>query len=266
MALDPRRDTDVTGSDVPAICGESSWGTKSSVMYKKIFKLRSPDTEATLHGKRLEPVAIRRFCETTGAKVEYPGYVKHSAYSWFGATVDGVATMPDGSRCVIEIKCPLRRKITDEVPIQYVGQVQVYLEILNMDLCLFVQYKPAGPRKAEELCVTPVRRDRRYMAARLPSLRRFWGDMTAKHAYAIKVVVAMQRAWKAEGCKKASTLRIGCFMARVRLAIARKSIEGFEVPPNGSPDTLICVELPVRYVPPERTRGVCYVSLIKNNH
>lgn len=147
-------------------------------MFKKSLKLRSVDTEATLHGRHYEPTAISKFCEKTGAKVELSGkdseYKKHSVYSWLGGTVDGIATFPDGKRMILEVKCPLTRSIKDgAIPIHYIGQVcclitfilktlkqvQTYMFIYDMDCCVFVQYRPAGVRRPEQLQITYITRD-----------------------------------------------------------------------------------------------------------
>jgi putative phage-type endonuclease len=162
--LDPRREYDVTASDIPSICGECPYASRRSVLFKKSLKLRSPDTAATLHGKQYEPIAIQKFIEKTGAKVELSGgdaqYKKHSVYTWLGGTVDGIATYPDGRRLILEVKCPISRQIKgDCIPIHYIGQVQTYMFLYDMDCCAFVQYRPPRPRTPEQLQITYIDRD-----------------------------------------------------------------------------------------------------------
>lgn len=239
--LDPRRSGDITASDVPAICGESPWQTKASVGDKKIYKLQSPDTEATLHGKRFEPVAIARFCRETGATVEYPGYINHSTIKWLGGTVDGIATYPNGHRVVIEVKCPISRKIKDEVPMHYEGQLQTYMEILDMTHCIFIQYKPGGPRSAEQFSITDVPRDPDYIRLRLPLLRRFWEEFTVRAAFVNRVVTAVKRVLKTKGGSfclipakvYAISLRIHLFKSRPAELLSRTRI--FIEPPPQRP-------------------------------
>lgn len=144
--LDPRRDFDVTASDVPTICGECPYSNRRSVLYKKSLRLRSVDTPATLHGRQHEPIAIKKFCEKTGAKVELDGaqsvYKKHPVYTWLGGTVDGIATFPDGKRMILEVKCPISRTIKgDEIPIHYIGQVLLYYLCVFFDT-FFLRYRP----------------------------------------------------------------------------------------------------------------------------
>lgn len=193
----------MTASDVAAICGESAWGTRRSVLRKKALALKSEDTPATLHGRKYEPEAIRKFCAKTGAVVSYPGYIKHPTYQWLGGTVDGIARFPNGDTAVIEVKCPYSRQIKgEEVPIQYIGQLQTYMEILNHEYCIFIQYKPAGPRSSDVLTILKVIRDRGYMSSHLPALYNFWIDMHCLRAYANRVTVVIQRAWKLHMAKR----------------------------------------------------------------
>jgi len=224
--LDPRRNDDVTASDVPAICGENPFNCARGVLFKKVFRISSPDTVDTLRGRTNEPVAIKWFCEVTNATVEYPGYLKHAKYPWFGGTVDGIATMPDGRRVVIEVKCP--RQIKDEIPLHYVGQVQSYMEICDIDMCLFIQSRAAGPRSPRRLKVRGVERDRGYMALRLPALWRFWERMQTFGTYANRVVLVIQRAWRMYIARRAfdqaSRMRM---ISRLRCASTVGKIAGF---------------------------------------
>ena len=229
--LDPRREGDVTASDVAAICGECAFQNRRSVLYKKALKLRGEDTPATLHGRTLEPTALRRFVEETGATVlEYPcEYKKHPIYNWFGGTRDAVVKTVSGDVVVVEIKCPISRPIKDEVPMHYVGQVQSYLALApEMPYALFVQYKPAGPRSKEKLQITRVNRDPRYMDVRLPSLKRFWDELQLWSAYVERVVVVIQRAWRYHRSKAAAAEAAkNCMVARLRCANLVGKLAGF---------------------------------------
>lgn len=229
--LDPRREGDVTASDVPAICGECPFQTKRSVLYKKALKLRGPDTPATLHGRTNEHIALRKFCERTGATVvEYPcGYKKHKVYNWLGGTMDAIVKTKDGEVVVVEIKCPISRPITDEVPVHYIGQVQTYLAIENeCPYALFVQYKPAGKRALEKLQITRVDRDVEYMRLRLPGLKRFWDQLQLWSAFTQTIVTVIQRAWRTYMRKKATDAAARSSMvARLKCAKTVGKMAGF---------------------------------------
>ncbi|MDR3540506.1 MAG: YqaJ viral recombinase family protein [Desulfosporosinus sp.] len=225
----------MTASDVPTICGENAFSTADSVLRKKVFKFDSVDTPATLHGKTFEPVAIAEFCERTGAVVVYPGYVLHNHYPWLGGTVDGIATMtrdvtlngiliPVGTVVVIEVKCPYSRQIKEsELPGQYVGQVQTYMEILDLEICIFIQYKPPGVRAKAKFTMLAVPRDRVYMALRLPYLKKFWDKLNIMNAYVNTVVTVIQRAWRMYLARRAFD---GAAKRRMILSLSCASIVG----------------------------------------
>jgi hypothetical protein len=237
--LDPRRASYVTGSDVPAICGENGFpgANWSGVMRKKVLKLPHEDTPATLWGKQHEPIAIADFCATYDATPTYLGFVLHKKYGWFGGTVDAIVcfnsdvkipyttstssrtktddssggggvTMKAGSKAVLEVKCPKSRYIREgEMPGQYIGQLQSYLEICDMENGIFLDYRPAGPRSAKKMMVLHVKRDRVYMSLRLPYLKKWWDEFNATSAYVNAVVTCIQRTWK-------------CYLARKRMNTA----------------------------------------------
>ena len=221
--LDPRRDDDVTASNVPAICGECAFQTKKSVLYKMALRLRSEDNPACAHGRFFEPIAMKKFCEKTGATIiEYPcEYQRHRKYTWLGGTKDGKVKMPNGDVVVVEIKCPVSRPIKDEVPLHYMGQVQTYLYIEEeCPYALFVQFKPSGPRSVEKLQITKVERDPGYMALRMPALKRFWDDLQMWKAYVDRIVTVMQRAWRSYLLRKSTDNAAKASMA-MRLKCAR---------------------------------------------
>lgn len=266
--LDPARATDITGSDVPTICGENPFSNGRDVFMKKCLDLPSFSCKATEHGHKYEPMALARFERETGARIWQPGYMRCSTAEWLGGTVDSLGRLGDGGkhildlqamcpdidlRCqdfVVEVKCPISRKIEEDyVPTHYIGQVQTYMHIWNSPVCFFVQYKPAHStaRKTheEQFVVTAIRRDLMYMNSRIPKLYKFWTAMTAGKQYVIKVVTYIQRAWRARRIfkglaalrlKSANTLARMHGYAQSRAQMAR-----------------------VRHVPPME-RGICYVD------
>jgi putative phage-type endonuclease len=199
----------VTASDVPTICGECPYSTRRAVLFKKALRLKSVDTEATLHGRSYESVAIDMYRERTGFRVDFAGnaskYAQHPVNNWLGGTVDGIATRPsDGARRVIEVKCPLSRTIREgEIPSHYIGQVQTYMYIHGMDECDFVQYRPAGVRRPEQFMITNIKRDPSYMASRLRKLKQFHNELLEWSAYTERIVTVIQRAWRAYLAKRA---------------------------------------------------------------
>ena len=104
--------------------------------------------------------------ETYGRKSHEIGVVQHRDYPWLGGSPDGITE--DG--LLIEIKCPLTRKIEPKVPKHYLPQIQLLLEIMDLEECDFIQFKPE-PR---EFVVVRVKRDREWFAKYLPVMKSVW--------------------------------------------------------------------------------------------
>jgi hypothetical protein len=56
-------------------------------------------------------------------------------HAFFGASPDGITD--DG--IMLEIKCPLRRKINGQVPLQYYYQIQGQLDVCGLDICDYLE-------------------------------------------------------------------------------------------------------------------------------
>lgn len=72
-----------------------------------------------------------------------------------------------------------RKIVPGEVPHHYMPQIQLCMEIMNLDECSFIQYKPEvltfpGPAQFD---VTFVPRSREWFAESLPKFREFHEDM-----------------------------------------------------------------------------------------
>lgn len=94
------------------------------------------------------------------------GLHPHPVYNWLGGSPDGITE----SGKLLEIKCPMMREIKDEVPVHYMPQLQLLMEILDLESCDFIQYKPEEITwpKPVEFVVTHVKRDREWFAEKLP--------------------------------------------------------------------------------------------------
>jgi hypothetical protein len=96
---------------------------------------------------------------------------------------------------LIEIKCPLSREIKDEVPIHYMGQLQVCMEVLDLEEARFIQYKPeeiTWPKPAQYQ-MTIVKRDREWFAQRLPIMKEFWDKVLWHREHGIEEPVKKTR-------------------------------------------------------------------------
>ena len=168
------RDGMITASDVASAIGENHYESVDAFVKKKVLKTKWAGNAATAHGTLLEPLVRDLYDARTGRKSHEIGLVRHREYSWLGASPDGVTE--DG--LLIEIKCPLTRKIEAKVPKHYLPQVQLQLEITDLEECDFIQYRPADavsvPPRPEEFVVVRVVRDRAWFQANLPAMKAAW--------------------------------------------------------------------------------------------
>jgi hypothetical protein len=121
-------------------------------------------------------------------------------YNWLGGSPDGITE----SGKLLEIKCPLRRKITDEVPEHYMPQLQLLMEILNLEECDFIQYKPeeiTWPNPAEFM-VTHVTRSREWFQEQLPVMDAFWKKVLWHREHGIEDILNKVPKQKVTRAKK----------------------------------------------------------------
>jgi putative phage-type endonuclease len=167
------RGTMLTASDVATALGENPYEKPSNLILKKCgVPSEFKGNDATRHGEKYEPVARDLYCEKTGEVVHELGLVQHPNISWIGGSPDGVTE----SGKLIEIKCPMSRKINANVPKHYLAQLQILMEVLDLEECDFIQYRP----EPLEYQVTNVQRDRQWFADRLPKLQAFWDEVLYK--------------------------------------------------------------------------------------
>lgn len=164
------RENMITASDVASALGENRYESIDSFVKKKVLKTKWAGNAATAHGTLLEPLVRELYDKRYNRKSHEIGLVQHPKYPWLGASPDGVTE--DG--LLIEIKCPLTRKIEPKVPHHYWPQVQLQLEITDLEECDFIQYRPASEQKDEEFVVVRVQRDRTWFEKNLPTMEAVW--------------------------------------------------------------------------------------------
>jgi putative phage-type endonuclease len=169
------RENMITASDVASALGENHYESPDAFVKKKVLRTKWAGNAATAHGTLLEPIVRDLYDQKFNRKSHEVGLVQHREYPWLGASPDGITE--DG--ILVEIKCPLTRKIEPNVPKHYWPQVQLQLEITDLEECDFVQYRPATSEggvatKGEEFVVVRVHRDREWFAKALPVLEAVW--------------------------------------------------------------------------------------------
>lgn len=162
----------LTASDAATAIGVNPYEKPEALILKKCGHNKFFGNQATEHGNKYEDEARDIYCEKYGEVAHEIGLHPHPVYKWLGGSPDGITE----SGKLLEIKCPLKRKITPEVPVYYMPQIQLLLEILNLEEAVFIQYKPyeltwPGP---QEFVVTEVKRDRQWFQDQLPIMDALW--------------------------------------------------------------------------------------------
>ena len=176
------RGTMLTASDLASALGINPYEKPSDLLLKKCGARKNQGSAATAHGTLLEPVARDIYDARHNQRSHEIGLVQHPNHPWLGGSPDGVTE----SGRLIEIKCPLTRKITPQVPKYYVPQIQLLLDILNLEVCDFIQYRPGPP---EEFVVTEVVRDREWFSSMLPIAHAFWKTVLDRRLHGICEII-----------------------------------------------------------------------------
>jgi len=179
------REQMITASDVASAIGESRYESPDAFVKKKVLRTKWAGNAATAHGTLLEPFVRDLYDQRTGRKSHEIGLVRHRTYSWLGASPDGVTE--DG--ILVEIKCPLTRKIEAKVPKHYLPQVQLQLEITDLEECDFIQYRPGVPPLPEEFVVVRVKRDRAWFEKNLAAMRAAWDRIVKGREHGLSELV-----------------------------------------------------------------------------
>ena len=137
----------ITASEVYQIFGTEA--SRREVMMRKL-EPRAPTegsnpVPALIWGTRFEPVAKRIYEERTKCEITDVSCVQHPVHSFLGASPDGliVPTFDDPRRYgrLVEFKCPMSRKPSDEIPPGYVHQMQMQMECTGIDECEYVEFR-----------------------------------------------------------------------------------------------------------------------------
>lgn len=128
------------------------------------------------YGIQQEQHAARIFTQVSGIELveEDVGLLVHEKEDFIGATPDRLAKY---FPVIIEIKCPYRAMIKHAPPAYYIPQVQLQLEVCDLDICFFVQYRPSDFINVGAIDITVVERDRDWFAKWLPEFRSFWDEV-----------------------------------------------------------------------------------------
>jgi putative phage-type endonuclease len=137
----------ITASEVYQVMG-SETARREVIMRKlepRVPTEGSAPIPALVWGTRFEPVAKKIYEDRTRCEITDVSCVQHPLYPFMGASPDGliVPTTDDPRRYgrLVEFKCPMSRKPSDEIPPGYVHQMQMQMECTGIDECEYVEFR-----------------------------------------------------------------------------------------------------------------------------
>lgn len=164
----------ITASDIAQALGCGKFGTQRDFMIKKCEAAGQPpvDAEAAAQqnnaswaakscavpalkwGVMYEPAAAGLYAaQNGGVQVHEFGLLRHVDTPFLGASPDGITD----TGVMVEIKCPWRRKIDGEIPVQYYLQIQGQLAVCGLQECdyfecEFYETKPPPLQPLQPVC------------------------------------------------------------------------------------------------------------------
>jgi putative phage-type endonuclease len=168
------RDNMLTASDVASAIGKNPYKSKKALIKDKCGQSKKfVGNFMTEWGCKYEPEAIRVYERDYNNKVYETGLYQHNVHTFLGASPDGITY--DGK--LVEVKAPYKRKIEHKIPDHYYPQVQLQLEVLDIETCLFIQYKPATEDDVMILDVLEIDRDKTWFEENFDKMEMFWNEV-----------------------------------------------------------------------------------------
>ena len=182
----------LTASDAATAIGTNPYEKPNDLILKKCGHKKFDGNMATVHGNKYENEARDIYCARYNEVAHEIGLRPHPVHQWLGGSPDGITE----SGKLLEIKCPLKREIKAEVPVYYMPQLQLLMEILDLNDCDFIQYKPCDitwPQPAEFI-VVHVPRDRQWFEDNLPIMKTLWDRVVWHRENGCTELLPKQRA------------------------------------------------------------------------
>lgn len=163
------RNTMLTASDCASAIGDNFFKPAGVLIMHKVYPQLNTfkGNERTEWGQKYENVARDIYAAERNEVVHEIGLAQHPVHKWLGGSPDGITE----SGKLIEIKCPNpKNKLKKECPKHYVAQVQVLMEVLDLEECDFIQYRP----EPYEFIIVNMKRDRSWFAEKMPVMKELW--------------------------------------------------------------------------------------------
>ncbi len=137
------RGTCITASDVGAFLGMDKYKSQKKVIEQKSSTISASfSNKFTRWGNKYEQIASLIYEKMFDVKVYEAPLLIHPIYPFIGASCDGfVIDEKNKHGYIVEIKCPLVRKLTDEVPEHYISQPRTQMEVVKANRCDFFECK-----------------------------------------------------------------------------------------------------------------------------
>lgn len=158
----------------------------------------------TEHGNKYEKYAIKLYSKITGNKVDTnQKNMKHPNYKWITGRPDGIVKCSkkrkrneyenndteknnyENKTLILEIKCPLKdnRNVPlsiDNIPKHYWTQCQVYMNIIDCDICHYVEYY-INPESTDYLSGSlhyiTIKRDKEWWNNSISIIKKFYEEI-----------------------------------------------------------------------------------------
>jgi putative phage-type endonuclease len=130
-------------------------------------------------GNEHEQDAIRMFEEQFNCEVRHHGFIPHPDIDYIGMSPDGTAVLPDGTKVLVEAKCPWSGQVPDEVPAYYEDQCQLGMEVMNIDHAILCYWTIDGYGN-EHLETFKMRRNPEWWAKAKAEAAKFYEEFQEK--------------------------------------------------------------------------------------
>lgn len=121
----------VTASDFAQALGKGKFGSTKQFYKKKCGIDDFVSNEYVKWGNMFEDVASSIYKKMYNVEIYEFGLIKDEEINFFGASPDGISS----NGIMIEIKCPKKREITGDIPLQYYYQIMGQLKVCELDEC-----------------------------------------------------------------------------------------------------------------------------------
>ena len=211
----------LTSSDAGTALGLNPYQKPEELLFSKCGAGKPfSGNEATRWGEKYEDEAIEMYCDCMGMVQNEFGLIPSDEVprnpetdiiypdsEFLAGSPDGIAlpveNLEDGDAVLLEVKCPMRRKIKmGYCPNYYFPQVQLNMYICNVKKAAFIEYKPAHKLEQITLNIVHYTRDDSWLSENIPKLKAFWDTVLYYRKVGIdKHPDYIKYAWTAERSK-----------------------------------------------------------------